>query len=201
MSTKPDVSEEYRVTWRIGGESPWKVCQRSGKGRCGLMSDDGEWVVEPKFKFGDYDGTHPLRASSGEGYGFYDVEAGEWVVEPSTYDHADEYSENRVWVQNDYEWPEKAHHPWYGYVLLDEKGDVIEEFGKTLKTAQAFHDSRARAWHTETDLFGYIAPHGSWAIEPAYDRASDFEDGRAEVTTADGEKLTIDTDGKPMDGS
>lgn len=62
--------------------------------------------------------------------------------------------------------------------------------------APGFHDGLLR-WK-ETFYWGYRDASGAWAIEPKFDDALDFENGRARVEL-EGKWITIDTRGRPLE--
>lgn len=58
-----------------------------------------------------------------------------------------------------------------------------------------FYDERALVKEKASGLYGYISPDGSLSIEPKYDAAKPFHEGRA-FARRDGRWYVIDTDGK-----
>lgn len=139
-----------------------------------LVDGDGNIVSDRSFD--SLSAAHADRICFGEGpnearlYGLID-EHGETVV-PAKYANLQSFGDNHYYSVNEDE----------TIIIVDRDG--AETFTgmhmpEALTTWSFYPDARNNllpAWDPETELMGYLAPDGTWAIEPAFRQAGFFEE-------------------------
>ncbi len=161
------------------------------KGGYGYIDRKGHWVIDAQFNYAYPFAEGRARAQLKGGYGYID-KAGKTVVEPpGDYRISTDFSGGRA-----------AFHHGAGWGYLDPSGTVA--IAPVFFGGYAFHEGLARATlsggmtpegkRTEK-RFGYIGLDGSFVIQPQFDDAGDFNEGRAGVG-ADGKYGFVDAQGK-----
>lgn len=160
-------------------------------GKFGYIDRQGRWAIEA-----EYDWARPFReglggVKDGSKWGFVDKK-GKLVVEPD-FDQIGSFSGGLAPVQ-------KSGPPGDKETWVYIKPDGTQPFEKKYAWAGVFSDGLARVQVEDriTGKFGYIDAKGAMVIQPNFEEASDFRNGKATVRL-DGKSRTIDKKGNPVD--
>ncbi|WHH58147.1 WG repeat-containing protein [Petroclostridium sp. X23] len=154
----------------------------------GYIDSNGGFVIEPIFDAGqDFQDNGLAIITLGDFQGIIN-KAGEYVVQPQC-DFINWYHDERAVIGDG-----------KSYKVIDEKGHVIFESQDYI---QDMKDGRA-VFSKQTGngqyLYGYIDKNGQIAIEPKYERANSFNDGKAVVKLDGGPYALIDLNGNVIKG-
>lgn len=133
----------------------------------GFVGEDGQTVIEPRFKgVGYFNGDITwARADNGK-IGYID-KMGNWVIEPQ-FEKAKEFDQESgmavVSVGNG-----------WGYVDINGNINVFE------KTSKVFDFSEGLALGRKNKKIGYLNTKGEWAVEPQFSAGHPFQNGFAAV--------------------
>lgn len=186
-------------------------------GRFGIINTRGEWVQAPEYdRLDTLSGTVRIAVRDGK-YGL--VNRTGQPVTPFIYQKMLPPTEGRVGVKVGTEWGflnpngELLLEPAFDEVRPFRQGYARVRWGATwgaIDTAGTvcLPPRYAYVYLASEGLFrvqygrryGYVRPGGAWAIVPAYSQASDFRNGRANVTY-NGSRFTIDTVGNCVGGT
>jgi hypothetical protein len=160
-------------------------------GKFGYIDRQGRWAIEA-----EYDWARPFQeglggVKDGSKWGFVDKK-GKLVVEPE-YDQIGSFSGGLAPVQRGGAPGDKE---TWTYI----KPDGSQPFEKKYAWAGTFSDGLARVQIEDriTGKFGYIDGKGAMVIQPNFEEASDFRNGKATVRI-EGKGRTIDQKGNPVD--
>ena len=188
-------------TWKIPARFSWAgdfsqglapACEGDRlKGKFGYIDRQGRWAISP-----DYDWARPFRdglggVKEGSKWGFVDPK-GKMAVEPE-FDQIGFFSSGLAPVQKSGAPGEKE--TWM-YIRPD--GSVA--FDKKYAWAGNFHEGLARVQVEDRigGKFGYIDQKGVMVIQPNFEEASDFRNGKASVRMEKKSRM-IDKKGNPLD--
>lgn len=123
------------------------------KGKWGLISPDGQWVVSPKHEALGEVGEEKIAFKTAQGWGYLNLQ-GEVVFKPS-FSRAKHFAYSAAPVNVGKRW---------GYLKSD--GTWLLE--PSFMVAEPFVDSLAIA--KDKNGYGLLLPDGSWALKPKYSR-------------------------------
>ncbi len=160
-------------------------------GKFGYIDRQGRWAIEA-----EYDWARPFQeglggVKDGAKWGFVDKK-GKLVVEPE-YDQIGSFSSGLAPAQ-------KSGPPGEKETWVYIKPDGTQPFEKKYAWAGTFSDGLARVQVEDriAGKFGYIDNKGAMVIQPNFEEASDFRNGKATVRLG-GKSRTIDKKGNPVD--
>ena len=160
-------------------------------GKFGYIDRQGRWAIEAEF-----DWARPFQegfggVKDGAKWGFVDKK-GKLVVEPE-FDQIGSFSGGLAPVQ-------KGGAPGDKETWVYIKPDGSQPFEKKYARAGTFSDGLARVQVEDriTGKFGYIDTKGAMVIQPNFEEASDFRNGKAAVRV-EGKSRVIDEKGNPVD--
>lgn len=197
-------------TWGyLGSDGSWKIPARFSwagdfneglapasegdrlTGKFGYIDRQGRWAIEA-----EYDWARPFQeglggVKDGSKWGFVDKK-GKLVIEPE-YDQVGSFSGGLAPVQ-------KGGAPGDKETWVYIKADGAQPFEKKYAWAGTFSEGLARVQVDDriTGKFGYIDTKGIMVIQPNFEEASDFRNGKATVRLG-GKSQTIDKKGNPVD--
>ncbi|MEM8584360.1 MAG: WG repeat-containing protein [Bacteroidota bacterium] len=169
------VGQDWRAAWPYS-EGLARV--QSDEDLIGFIGETAQVAILPTFlSAGDFQEGHAwVRTVSG--FGLIDAE-GQTVIEPQ-YEKLSDLTNGRLVFKQ----AEKYGLRDLDQILIAPQYDRLTDDGDLL---------RAR----EGRLYGYLQPDGEWMIEPAYQMASPFANGRATVLK-EGEWQLIDVSGRNL---
>ena len=160
-------------------------------GKFGYIDQQGRWAIEA-----EYDWARPFQegfggVKDGAKWGFVDKK-GKQVVEPD-FDQVGSFSGGLAPVQ-------RGGAPGDKETWIYIKPDGSKPFEKKYAWAGNFSEGLARVQVEDriTGKFGYIDIQGAMVIQPNFEEASDFRNGKATVRI-EGKSRTIDKKGNPVD--
>ena len=160
-------------------------------GKFGYIDRQGRWAIAA-----EYDWARPFQdgfggVKDGSKWGFVDKK-GKWVVEPE-YDQIGSFSGGLAAAQ-------KGGAPGEKETWMYIKPDGSAAFEKKFAWAGTFSEGLARVQLEDriAGKFGYIDTKGTMVIQPNFEEASDFRNGKATVRLG-GKSQTIDKKGNPVE--
>lgn len=151
----------------------------------GYINEKGRLAIEPIYDRADDFQDNGLAAVTRENRTGLIDSSGKYVVYP-VYNEIDRFHEGRAIALDD-----------QGYAVLDERGNV---FFRNKNFVGNFEDGRA-VFAVVTNnkwLYGYIDINGNTVIQPIYESAGNFNEGRAVVKQGDGKYALIDRKGSVL---
>jgi hypothetical protein len=161
-----DSSNENSSDSRSAGLYPALVSNVGDK-KWGYIDDTGKFIIKPVFSSADDFQDNGLAVAGIDDKSGLIDKSGRYIVDP-IYSYIDKFYEGRAIAQDS-----------KGFRIIDEQGRVISS---TEGFIGNFSDGRAVFYKTAADgklLYGYFDTSGNVVIEPKYEYAHDFNDGRA----------------------
>ena len=177
--------------------------EENGIRKWGLMNEKGEFVVQPAYDGVDWKaGERWVKIYANEveqgrsvksfdaveqtmKVGLLDRTSGKVILAPKNLSVAD-FSEGLATVR-----------------VTDDKYQVIDEQGQVVFTTKdelidSYSNGVVKFKKNGEPCYGYLDQKGKVVIEPVYQEAGDFTDGKALVTITEGEQALIDLNGKVL---
>lgn len=158
--------------------------KQRGTRKWGYINNEGKFIIPPTYDWVDEFKENGLARVSLDGKATIIDRNGSIIVEP-IYDYINEFSEGLAtpWKDNN-------------YAVLNEKGQIVIESKGYIGE---FHNGLATIERKISDssyLYGFINKEGKIVIEPQFEQAGSFENGKALVKMGDYRFAVIDTIGK-----
>lgn len=184
------------LLWSDGTEdapcSQGLIRWKEENGKYGFLNKQGDWAIEPIYDRAYHFSPDEIAAVKHHGrWGFINTR-GEWVIEPRhgfTPTHIDWFFPTNGVVTIPFGFYEElapvTKNGKFGFI--NTRGDWIIDLTGRVRPHMAFGFTEGLAAVKSNGKYGYINKKAEWVVQPKYDLARPFSEGRAAVST-NGEK-------------
>lgn len=164
-------------------------CASDANGNMGLLNQEQQWVIEPKYGQVYQTSGGQIRIVDGNDVGFFDKDEEKVVFVEDAVD-IDDFEEGHASVALISKDPSRVEGPLYNFI--DEEGNCLLQQSLSGTKPQL---SEGIITFEENGLYGFMDTDGNILVPPSYPYAGKFTEGLAAVTNEKGEIGYIDREG------